>query len=133
MMPVQDSLEEAEYRAAVDTVAAVIQGYLTEARGEPVDDFTFDTPFMDAGLDSLDMLKACLFPTSHALLAYTPCQKPQTFWCQHEGFCWMGRRGGGTGHSQSWRFCLVICNCQLCKRLAACFAVVSWWPLVLMG
>ena len=74
MMPVQDSLEEAEYRAAVDTVAAVIQGYLTEARGEPVEGFTADTPFMDAGLDSLDMLKASHSFPSYLLLEIAPCQ-----------------------------------------------------------
>lgn len=46
-----------EYRGIVETLAGVVQNYLTEARGDPADDFTADTPFMDAGLDSLDMLK----------------------------------------------------------------------------
>lgn len=63
-MPVQDSLEAAGYQGIMDTVASVIQEYLTEARGEPVDGFTSDTPFMDAGLDSLDMLKANPSPLS---------------------------------------------------------------------
>jgi hypothetical protein len=61
-MPVQDQNDAVSYQGIVDTVAAVIQEYLTEARGESVDGFTVDTPFMDAGLDSLDMLKVPLPP-----------------------------------------------------------------------
>ena len=48
---------EDEYKGIVDSLAEVVQNYLTEARGDPADDFTADMPFMDAGLDSLDMLK----------------------------------------------------------------------------
>ena len=45
------------YWGVLDTVAGVLEEYLTQARGEPGEALTVDTPFMDAGLDSLDMLK----------------------------------------------------------------------------
>lgn len=47
-----------EFEAIKSRLSAVVREYLTEARGAEVDDFSADTPFMDAGLDSLDMLKA---------------------------------------------------------------------------
>ena len=66
-----------QYDAIVASMSAVIQEYLSEARGAEVDDFTADTPFMDAGLDSLDMLKvsnsnrqyfeSCLLTACHLL------------------------------------------------------------------
>lgn len=48
----------ASYLSVVDAVGKVVSEYLTEARGEPLQNFSPDVPFMDAGLDSLDMLKA---------------------------------------------------------------------------
>lgn len=56
MLPGGTSAEN-EYKDIVDSLTEVVQGYLTDARGDPADDFTADTPFMEAGLDSLDMLK----------------------------------------------------------------------------
>ena len=56
MLPETVSAED-EYQGIVGSLTAVVQGYLSEARGDPVDDFSADTPFMEAGLDSLDMLK----------------------------------------------------------------------------
>ena len=40
-----------------DIIDSTVRLYLAEGRDEPVADFTVTTPFMDAGLDSLDMLK----------------------------------------------------------------------------
>ncbi len=40
-----------------EVIASVVMQYLSEARSEPLEDLDFSTPFMDAGLDSLDMLK----------------------------------------------------------------------------
>ena len=40
-----------------DLIAGIVIQYLTEARAEPIEDVSFSTPLMDAGLDSLDMLK----------------------------------------------------------------------------
>ena len=49
--------EDDGFLAVLDTVAGVLEEYLAQARGEPGEALTLDTPFMDAGLDSLDMLK----------------------------------------------------------------------------
>ena len=49
-----------ECGSIIDSLCSVVKEYLTEARGAPVDDFNPDTPFMDAGLDSLDMLKVII-------------------------------------------------------------------------
>ncbi|KAK9830427.1 hypothetical protein WJX72_011727 [[Myrmecia] bisecta] len=38
-------------------ISATVQAYLMEGRSEPIEDFGPSTPLMDAGLDSLDMLK----------------------------------------------------------------------------
>lgn len=48
---------EESYLALCDLVLAVIQNFISEAQGGSGDELTPDTPFMDAGLDSLDMLK----------------------------------------------------------------------------
>ena len=40
-----------------EVIASVVMQYLSEARSEPLEEVDFSTPFMDAGLDSLDMLK----------------------------------------------------------------------------
>lgn len=48
-----DSSEQQTF-AIIDST---VRQYLAEGRDEPVEDFTASTPFMDAGLDSLDMLK----------------------------------------------------------------------------
>ena len=48
--------EEDAFLAVLDMVAGV-EEYLTRARGEPGEALSLVTPFMVAGLDSLDMLK----------------------------------------------------------------------------
>ena len=52
MLPEEDGV-----LAVLDTVVGVLEEYLTQARGDTGEALTLDTPFMDAGLDSLDMLK----------------------------------------------------------------------------
>lgn len=53
----EDPVEEGEDPVAA-AVRAVVHGYLSLAQGgEPPADFTDATPFMEAGLDSLDLLK----------------------------------------------------------------------------
>ena len=45
----------------LDVVAAVrgtVVHFIEQSRGEAANDFTDHTPFMDAGLDSLDIMKA---------------------------------------------------------------------------
>ena len=49
---------EGEYQQQIlEAVDATVRDYLADSRGEPVTDIGPDTPFMIAGLDSLDMLK----------------------------------------------------------------------------
>lgn len=38
-------------------ISRIVSEYLSQVRDESSEDFNLDTPFMDAGLDSLDMLK----------------------------------------------------------------------------
>ena len=45
-----------EFAAVLHTVTQ----YLALSLGAPAKDFTTDTSFMEAGLDSLDLLKVCL-------------------------------------------------------------------------
>lgn len=40
-----------------DLIASIVIQYLSEARAETLEDISFSTPLMEAGLDSLDMLK----------------------------------------------------------------------------
>lgn len=40
-----------------DLIASIVTQYLSEARAEPLEGISFSTPLMEAGLDSLDMLK----------------------------------------------------------------------------
>lgn len=56
----EDMVAAQEYNQVVQGLFQVVQGYLIDARGEVEDEFTTETPFMDAGLDSLDMLKVNL-------------------------------------------------------------------------
>ena len=48
---------ESSEQHVFDIIDSTLRQYLAEGRDEPVADFTFTTPFMDAGLDSLDLLK----------------------------------------------------------------------------
>ena len=61
MLPEAGDLEK-EFQCIVDILAGVVREYLSEARGSLTDDFGDDTPFMDAGLDSLDLLKVSRKP-----------------------------------------------------------------------
>lgn len=55
-----DSIQHTpEFAAILHTVTE----YLTAGLGAPPKDFSTDTPFMDAGLDSLDLLKVLPFIT----------------------------------------------------------------------
>ena len=89
MMPDGDWRQSAD--AANDThldVLATVRGtvvqFLEQSRGEPIDDaFTDHTPFMDAGLDSLDIMKVRPSPQDPTTLcvqadlsAYTRSSKP---------------------------------------------------------
>lgn len=50
--------EDAMYTEVVTAIRAVVVGFLESSLGEPVDeDFSNRTPFMDTGLDSLDLMK----------------------------------------------------------------------------
>lgn len=64
MLP-DDGHDDRDFLSLVCTLAGVVREYLSEARGSLADDFKDDTPFMDAGLDSLDMLKVT--PTPRAI------------------------------------------------------------------
>lgn len=47
-----------ELSAITEAVQSIVRGYLTGATGEVQSGLNPDQPFMEAGLDSLDMLKA---------------------------------------------------------------------------
>jgi hypothetical protein len=48
---------DAEHLDLVAVVRATVVHFIEQSRGEAADDFTDHTPFMDAGLDSLDVMK----------------------------------------------------------------------------
>ena len=50
--------EDAVYAETVDSIRGVIVSFLEDSLGEPAGDFSNRTPFMAAGLDSLDLMKA---------------------------------------------------------------------------
>ena len=54
------SMEDAVYSEAVGSIRSVVVGFLEDSHGEPADNFTNKTPFMEAGLDSLDLMKVRL-------------------------------------------------------------------------
>ena len=56
--------------AHLDVVAAVrvtVVHFIEQSGGEAADDFTDHTPFMDAGLDSLDVMKVCCLRAGQGL------------------------------------------------------------------
>ena len=53
-----DDAVVSDYQQQVfEMVDAIIKEYLAEGRGSPLETFSPSMPFMEAGLDSLDMLK----------------------------------------------------------------------------
>ena len=52
-----DSMDGSTHLDVLATVRAAVVHFIENSRGEAADDFTDRTPFMDAGLDSLDIMK----------------------------------------------------------------------------
>ena len=52
-----DSLASDYHRQVIEVVDTTLRQYLTEGRGSPLEPLSPCMPFMEAGLDSLDMLK----------------------------------------------------------------------------
>lgn len=52
-----DSIASKEQQHVFEVIEAIVHDFVTEGRGDPVADLDPATPFMAAGLDSLDMLK----------------------------------------------------------------------------
>lgn len=69
-----ESLEEAWGRT-VELVVGLLGRYLREAVDEPPEDLTAATTFMDAGLDSLDLLKAGPACAAELCLLQRPCRR----------------------------------------------------------
>jgi len=53
-----DSADGSSHLDVLATVRNTVVHFIKQSRGEAADDFTDRTPFMDAGLDSLDIMKA---------------------------------------------------------------------------
>jgi hypothetical protein len=49
-----------EYDRVYNIILTEVQQYVRESRGDPDEDFNLEIPLMDAGLDSLDLLKVSL-------------------------------------------------------------------------
>ena len=54
---VMPDASDAEHLDLVAVVRATVVHFIEQGRGEAAEDFTDHTPFMDAGLDSLDVMK----------------------------------------------------------------------------
>lgn len=71
-------MEEEDFENMLALVMNTLQQYLEEALDEVPEDLTEDTTFMDAGLDSLDLLKVLCLHLSLVLWCFVRLPVSQT-------------------------------------------------------